>query len=197
MKVKQKSIRAFVFTVSGPEDEGELFGYIEQNREILQSFLIVIEGELSEAARTRLGETGLKVVTEAGTLHARERHAPATPAEPAAPHPAPESAEALPPAEGGLINYTAPIRSGTALECEDDIAVFGRINSGAKVFAKKNAIIFSTIDGTVVASGEYLIVKAIGKGQLFFHGEEIKAESLNGRLCKVTLEKGQPRYEEL
>jgi hypothetical protein len=49
----------------------------------------------------------------------------------------------------------------------------------------------------VEAEGEYLIAQRIGKGQLFFHGEEIKAESLNGRLCKVTLENGQLRYEEL
>lgn len=196
MKVKQKSIRSFVFTVSGEGDEAELFSYIEQNREILQSFLVVVEGELSGEAQTRLGETGLKVLTEAGTLHAKERLKPEA-AQPVEKKEFINEPETVPAVDGGLINYTAPIRSGTALECEDDIAVFGRINSGAKVFAKKNAIIFSTIDGTVEAEGEYLIAKDIGKGQLFFHGDEVKADSLNGRLCKVTLENGQLRYEEL
>lgn len=196
MKVKQKSIRSFVFSVSGEGDEAELFSYIEQNREILQSFLIVVEGELSEESRLRLGETGLKVLTEAGMLHAKEREKREA-AEALENRVIPEQPETVPAAEGGLINYMTPIRSGTALECEDDIAVFGRINSGAKVFAKKNAIIFSTIDGMVEAAGEYLIAKEIGKGQLFFHGEEIKAESLKGRLCKVTMDNGQLRYEEL
>ncbi len=196
MKVKQKSIRSFVFTVAGEADEAELFSYIEQNREILQSFLLVIEGALSPEASERLRESGLQVLSEAGALHSKERVKPqsVTPEAPAVPPAEPES---IPVPDGGLINYTAPIRSGNELECEDDIAVFGRINSGAKVFAKKNAIIFSTIDGTVEAEGEYLIAKSIGKGQLFFHGEEIKAESLNGRLCKVTLDNGQLRYEEL
>jgi len=195
MKVKQKSIRSFVFGISGPEDEQELFSYIEQNREILQSFLVVIEGDLTDGARLKLGETGLKVLTEAGTLHAKEHAKPQPPREQVESFVTAEEETAV--SDGGVIHYTTPIRSGTVLECEDDIVVFGRINSGAKVFAKKNAIIFSTIDGTVDAAGEYLIAKTIGKGQLFFHGEEVTAKSLNGRLCKVTLQNGQLSYEEL
>jgi len=196
MKVKQKSIRAFEFTVGSVEDEAELLEYIDQNREILQSFLIVIEGELSEKTRQNLETSGLKIVAASGMLHAKERAKAEAPASPVS-QVVPEKAEMPTLESAGLINYMTPIRSGNELECDDDIAVFGRINSGAKVFAKKNAIIFSIIDGTVDAAGEYLILQKIGKGQVFFHGEEITAESLNGRLCKVTLKNGQLTYEEL
>lgn len=196
MKVKQKSIRAFEFTIAGAEDEAELLEYIDQNRQILQSFLIVIEGEISEITRQTLETSALKIVTASGMLHAKERVKTETPVAPVS-QPIPEKAEMPALESAGLINYMTPIRSGNELECDDDIAVFGRINSGAKVFAKKNAIIFSIIDGTVEAAGEYLILQNIGKGQVFFHGEEITAESLNGRLCKVTLKNGQLTYEEL
>jgi septum site-determining protein MinC len=192
MIVKQKSIRAFEFRLDAPEDEAQMQNYITQNRELLQGFLISVEGAVSEALRAFLQASGLRFVASADTLHRRDHKDGKLPE----PVQLPERIEAAPPG-GGLISYHAPIRSGNDLECDDDIAVFGRINSGARVFAKKNAIIFSTIDGTVEACGEYLILQKIGKGQVFFHGEAILAKSLNGHVCKVTMKNGEVAYEEL
>jgi len=190
MKVKQKSIRAFEFTVTSPDDETELRAYIDQNIEILASFLISIEGSLSKESVDFLETRGLKYVTAPGTLHAKARTQ-------SMPAPVREEAPAEAPESGGILQYFQPIRSGNELECDDDIVIFGRINSGAKVIAKKNAIIFSRIEGVVEALGDYLVVKEVGKGQLFFHGESVPAEAIKGKLTKVTVKGGVIGYEEL
>lgn len=191
MKVKQKSIRAFEFTIADPAEEAELRSYIEQNIEILANFLISIEGDVSGETTDFLASKGLKFVIASSSLHNKERPKPNRSSEPPL-----EIKNELP--EGReVVHYNLPIRSGTELECDDDIVVFGRINSGAKVIAKKNAIIFSRIEGLVEAAGDYLIVKEIGKGQLFFHGEEVPPGAIKGHLTKITMQGGVIAYEEL
>jgi len=196
MKVKQKSIRAFEFTISGADDEKELISYVQQNLEILKSFLISINGELSKDAKEYLKDKRLKTVFEGDSLQ-NKNITDKNPVQETLKKDESNKEEKSEEQKNELINYDIPIRSGNRVECDNDVAIFKRINSGAKVIARKNAIIFGTIDGDLEANGDYLILKDIGKGNVVFNGEEVKKDSIDGRLCKIVIKKGLLVYEEL
>ncbi len=189
MKVKQKSIRSFEFVLEGSDEGPALLEYTQQNLEILKNYLLVIEGDAGAETLEALKNLGLRVLGNSNGLVAkgRENRPLATVAKPTEK----ESAS------GGTQTYTAPIRSGTELECDDDVIIFGRINSGARVVAKKNAIIFSLIDGTVEASGDYLIARRVGKGHLYFHGESVDPGKIKHGPHKITMGASGLVYEEL
>ena len=190
MKVKQKSVRSFEFTLESEDEGGSLLEYVAQNREILQNFLLVVNGPLSAEILETLETEGLRVITDSNGLVSKGRES-----RPLARKPAESEKEIAVPVVSNT--FHAPIRSGTHLECEEDVIIFGRINSGAKVHAKKNAIIFSLIDGTVEAEGDYLIAKNVGKGHLFFHNEAVDPGRLKARLHKITMGESGLVYEEL
>lgn len=197
MRVKQKSIRAFEFTISGLDDEKEFLLYVQQNLEILKNFLISINGELSAEAKEYLKESALKTIFEGDSLLNKNVADKISAKEVHEKEECNKNEDAEKEQKSGLISYDAPIRSGNRVECEDDIAIFKRINSGAKVVARKNAIILGTVDGDVEVNGDYLIIKEIGKGNIIFNGEEVEKDSVGGRLCRVVIKKGLLVYEEL
>ncbi len=86
------------------------------------------------------------------------------------------------------IVVTKNLRSGEAIETDLDVTVVGRINSGAKVKTSANATILEAVDGDVEVWGDYLMIKTIGKGTVTFRGEQIKKESLNGKMKLVTFD---------
>ncbi len=87
---------------------------------------------------------------------------------------------------------TKNLRSGEFVSSDTDVTVLGRINSGAKVKTLGNAAIFDTVDGDVEVGGEYLMIRAIGKGNVSFKGEQIKKEMLDGKKTKmITFEGGK------
>lgn len=187
MQVKQKNIRAFEFTVNEIDDEKELLQYVDKNLELLKNFLISIIGELTEEAKFHLEKNGLTVVFAKHLTNTEKKSAEKI-----------ISGESSKKEENNkIITYDNPIRSGNKIECNDDVIMFKRINSGAKIIARKNAIILATIDGDVEASGDYLVVRNIGKGVVVFNGEEVKRDLVNGRLFKITTKKGLLDYEEL
>ena len=199
MKVKQKSIRAFEFTINNEDDETELISYIEQNIEILKSFLISINGNLTLKTKEYLENQNLNTLFEASSLHNKSSLSNNMPIKQKEnieqKCDVDEKKEDI--QQAGLIHYNLPIRSGNELEFDDDIIIFKRINSGAKVIARKNAIIFGIIDGSIEANGDYIIIQNIGKGYVRFNGEEIKKESLGEKIYKVIVKNGILVYEEL
>lgn len=87
---------------------------------------------------------------------------------------------------------TKNLRSGELVSSDSDVTILGRINSGAKVKTTANAAIFDMVDGDVEVGGEYLMIKAIGKGNVIFKGEQIKKEMLDGKKTKmITFEDGK------
>lgn len=80
------------------------------------------------------------------------------------------------------------LRSGEDIDTEADVTITGRINSGAKVKTNGNAIVLGTIDGSLEAWGDYIMVKKIGKGSVTFRGQNIKKELLDGKTKLVTFD---------
>jgi septum formation inhibitor MinC len=86
------------------------------------------------------------------------------------------------------IVITRNLRSGEAIETDSDVTVVGRINSGAKVKTSANATILEVVDGDVEVWGDYLMIRTIGKGTVTFRGEQIKKESLDGKMKLITFD---------
>ena len=80
------------------------------------------------------------------------------------------------------------LRSGESISTDADVTILGRINSGAKVRTSGNATILDAVDGDIEAWGEYVMIKTIGKGTVSFRGEQIKKESLDGKMKLVTFD---------
>lgn len=51
--------------------------------------------------------------------------------------------------------FDRPIRSGEEIVETVPIVIFGRVNSGAKVFSEESISIYGMIDGLVQCDGEY------------------------------------------
>lgn len=99
--------------------------------------------------------------------------------------PKPAEQKAHPPK---TVVVTKNLRSGEAIETDSDVTVVGRINSGAKVKTSANATILEAVDGDVEVWGDYLMIRTINKGTVTFRGEQIKKESLNGKMKLVTFD---------
>ena len=57
--------------------------------------------------------------------------------------------------------YERPIRSGEEINEELPVVVFGRINSGAKLFCTQSVSIYGIIDGLVQCDGEYIVLNGL------------------------------------
>ena len=55
----------------------------------------------------------------------------------------------------------------------------GAINAGAKIISTESIEIFDEVEGTIICTGEYIIVKKNEKGTILFHDEEIKVNKLS------------------
>jgi septum site-determining protein MinC len=89
------------------------------------------------------------------------------------------------------------VRSGEDIVSNGDVSVFSRVNSGAKIKADGCVEIFDIIDGLVECGGEYMLIKGIGKGTVFFNGTKLDPSGFNGKLKKVSLVDGKLEIKEI
>jgi len=57
--------------------------------------------------------------------------------------------------------------------------------------------LFGIIDGIIRSDGEYLLLKEIGQGSVFFHGEELEKSQFNGQLKLVKYENNSIEIKEI
>lgn len=176
MTVKQKNLRVFHITV----DQKESFLlYLEKNKTLLMEFFLLIDGEVDEAIEQILADEGfcyknistckLKFSSVKKELVVKEEVL---------------QEKVL---KEKMKVYDRPIRSGEEINEELPITVFGRINSGAKLFCTQSVSIYGEIDGLVQCDGEYMVLQGLSKrGSLIFNGEIIEKELLkSGVLQKI------------
>jgi len=178
MIVKQKNLRVFHITV----DEKESFLlYLEKNRALLMEFFLLIDGDVDESVERLLKSEGfcyknistckLRFTNVKKEIVVEER--------------VEEKEE--PVLKKTMKVYDRPIRSGEEISEELPITVFGRINSGAKLFCTQSVCVYGEIDGLVQCDGEYIVLQGLTKrGSLIFNGEIIEREFLeSGVLQKI------------
>jgi septum site-determining protein MinC len=71
------------------------------------------------------------------------------------------------------------IRGGEEINSNNRLIFLKRINAGAKIISTESIEIFDEVEGVIICSGEYMIVKKNKKGTILFHNEEIKVDKLS------------------
>jgi septum site-determining protein MinC len=71
------------------------------------------------------------------------------------------------------------IRGGEEINSNNRLIFLKRINAGAKIISTESIEIFDEVEGVVICTGEYIIVKKNEKGTILFHNEEIKVDKLS------------------
>ena len=184
MIVKQKNLRVFHITV---EEKNSFLDYLKKNRVLLMEFFLLIDGEVDESIEKILDSEGFcykNISTCKLRFSSVKREV-----EPKVPKKREEIALEEPILKEKLKVYERPIRSGEEINEELPVVIFGRINSGAKLFCTQSVSIYGIIDGLVQCDGDYIVLYGLGKrGNLIFNGEIIDRELLqNSVLQKIAL----------
>jgi len=176
MKVTQKKVRTFHCMVTSDED---FFSYFRKNITILREYFIILSGNISEAIEIYLKKEQICFQNINGCQDKifninREQ---LLKNELTSQHNADILAEFK---EKKVKIYDRTIRSGEEIINSGDIIINGRVNSGAIIRGSSSVIIYNTIDGVVECSGEYMILRDVDHGVVYFN-----TEPLNIGLSKV------------
>lgn len=196
MIVKQKNLRVFHITI----DEKESFlEYLNKNRVLLMEFFLLIDGEVDGVIEKLLDDEGL-CYKNISTCNLRLS---SVKKEIVVQEPKKEESNKNileePISKEKLKIYDRPIRSGEEINEELPVVVFGRINSGAKLFCTQSVSIYGIIDGLVQCDGEYIVLHGLSpRGNLIFNGEIIDREFLkNDVLQKITVNNSKVEIKEV
>ena len=186
MKVKQLTLKAFEFEI---EDDAAFIEYYSKNAPLIQGHQLILKGSVSADIKAYLEDKKAVYVdlNEKTLVTRKKRSTPVLEESNSA-----EDVLSVNIAKVGMKAsvYYRPIRSGEGIESNDDLVFFGRINSGAVIECSRSIQVFGIIDGLVRCDGEYLLLKEIGQGSVFFHGEELDKSQLNGKLKLIKYENG-------
>lgn len=186
MKVKQLTLKAFEFEI---EDDDAFIEYYSKNAPLIQGHQMILKGDVSKEIKHFLdSKKAVYVDANEQTLITRKKRSSAV-LEDVQTRLEPELNQAIDKKKKSTVYYR-PIRSGEGIESEDELVFFGRINSGAIIECSRSVQIFGIIDGIVRSDGEYILLKEIGQGTVFFHGEELDKSQLDGKLKLIKYENG-------
>jgi len=191
MKVTQKNVRVFHIEI---DDEASFLDYFKKNNLLLKEFFLLIEGTITPKISFVLEQSGVcykeingRNIRFAGlkkeaTLTTQTSSLSEITQEVALP--VNRDKQAL-----KLKLYDRPIRSGEEIHESLPIVIFGRVNSGAKVFCEESMSIYGIIDGLVQCDGEYIVLSGISpRGHLIFNGEIVDKDALKSNtLQKIVM----------
>lgn len=178
MKVTQKNVRVFHIEI---DDEASFLDYFRKNSLLLKEFFLLIEGNITKNIAFVLEQSGVcyKEINHCairfGGIKKEALALEEEPKKEAVSEMISEQPKQLP----KLRLYDRPIRSGEEIVESLPIVIFGRVNSGAKVFCEESMSIYGIIDGLVQCDGEYVVLSGISpRGHLIFNGEIVDREML-------------------
>jgi len=197
MKIKQKNIRVFEFEC---EDLGAFEAYLDKNAILLRNFLLLLKGDADgafakECNRKALWCASCYVERGEDVAHASKEEQTIQESKPQEEEKSAEQSVFMDSMSryeqkelAKTILVAKNLRSGEDIDTEADVTITGRINSGAKVKTSGNAIVLGTIDGSLEAWGDYMMIKKIGKGTVVFRGQNLKRESFDGKTKLITFD---------
>ena len=179
MIVKQKNLRVFHIDI---DKKDSFFEYFNKNRILLKEFFLLIDGKIDDniieflenenICFKDISKCSLRLSSVKKDIEISEEEVP-----PKVKKKREEIIEIV--STDKLKIYERPIRSGEEINEDLPVVVFGRINSGAKLFCTQSISIYGIIDGLVQCDGDYIVLTGIGShGNLIFNGEIIEKESL-------------------
>jgi septum site-determining protein MinC len=177
MKVTQKNVRVFHIEI---DDEASFLDYFRKNTLLLREFFLLVEGNITKNIAFVLDQSGV-CYKEINNCNIRfggiKKETPLLEEEPKKEVISETVSEPKPLVKLKL--YDRPIRSGEEIVENLPIVIFGRVNSGAKVFCEESMSIYGIIDGLVQCDGEYIVLSGISpRGHLIFNGEIVDREIL-------------------
>ena len=186
MKVKQLTLKAFEFEI---EDDQVFIEYFSKNAPLIQGHQLILKGKVTQEVKAFLEDKKAVFVdlNEKVLLTRKKRSTPVLD-EPKSDDENVVSAVAE--HHKSASAYYRPIRSGEGIESSDDLVFFGRINSGAVIECSGSVQVFGIIDGLVRSDGEYLLLREIGQGSVYFHGEELDKSQFDGQMKLIKYENG-------
>ena len=188
MKVKQQTLKGFEFDIDSDEAFKE---YFIKNAPLLNGHLLILKGTVSENVQSFLEDKSVAYINaNEKNLQTRKKRSTAVLDDSLTRSIENQlnEAGAIHPKENTV--YYRPIRSGEEIESQTDLVFFSRINSGAVIESSRSIQVFGIIDGLVRSDGDYLILKEIGKGNVFFHGEELDKSQFDGQLKLIRYQYG-------
>ena len=178
MKVTQKNVRVFHIEI---DDEASFLDYFRKNSLLLREFFLLIEGEITKNIAFVLEQSGVcyKEINHCSIRFGGiKKELPSLEEEPKK-EKVSENTFEQPKQMPKLKLYDRPIRSGEEIIESLPIVIFGRVNSGAKVFSDESMSIYGIIDGLVQCDGEYIVLSGISpRGHLIFNGEIVDREMI-------------------
>ena len=197
MRVTQKNVRVFHIEI---DDEQAFLDYFRKNSLLLKEFFLLIEGSITKNIAFVLEQSGVCYKEINGCnirLGSLKKELPSL--EEAPKQEVQEAQVEEPKPIQKLRIFDRPIRSGEEIHENVPVVIFGRVNSGAKVFCEDSMSIYGVIDGLVQCDGEYLIVGGMTpRGHLIFNGEIVERSSIKDAvLQKITMREGLVEIKEM
>ncbi|ACZ11281.1 septum site-determining protein MinC [Sulfurospirillum deleyianum] len=178
MKVTQKNIRVFHITI---DDEALFLEYFRKNSPLLREFFLLIEGTITKNIAFVLEQSGVcyKDINQCSIRFGGIKKESSVLDETSQKSPQNEEKSIASTLVQKLKLFDRPIRSGEEIIESVPIVIFGRVNSGAKVFSEESISIYGIIDGLVQCDGEYIVLNGISpRGHLIFNGEIVDRDTL-------------------
>ncbi len=178
MKVTQKNIRVFHITI---DDEALFLEYFRKNSPLLREFFLLIEGTITKNIAFVLEQSGVcyKDINQCSLRFGGLKKESSVLDETSQKSPQNEEKSIASTPIQKLKLFDRPIRSGEEIIESVPIVIFGRVNSGAKVFSEESISIYGIIDGLVQCDGEYIVLNGISpRGHLIFNGEIVDRDTL-------------------
>jgi len=151
MKTKQYSVKVFELYI---EDNKSFFEFINKYKPMLNSYLLVLNGNVDSKIREYLVDNNLAFTTDT-SLQAKSK----------------SEKRAIKSSDLEIIDSI--IRSGIEIDSSDDLLVLNRINSGSVVKTKGNFLGLSLVDGKVICNGNFMLIKRSKNAMIIFNGNDI------------------------
>lgn len=198
MRVTQKNLRVFHIEV---DDEDAFLDYFRKNTLLLKEFFLLIEGNITKNIAFVLEQSGVcyKAINGCAIRFGSLKKEQSLPEEKPLNSEKKESVTLALKNECKMKVFDRPIRSGEEIHESVPLVIFGRVNSGAKVFCEESLSIYGMIDGLVQCDGEYIVLNGISpRGHLIFNGEIIERSQVKENfLQKIVLKEGQLEIKEI
>ena len=199
MKVTQKNVRVFHIEI---EDEKAFLEYFRKNSLLLKEFFLLIEGEITKNIAFVLEQSGVcyKDINQCSIRFGGIKKELPSLEESQTKEVKEEMALVQEPKQTRKLKlFDRPIRSGEEIHESVPVVIFGRVNSGAKVFCEESMSIYGIIDGLVQCDGEYIVLNGISpRGHLIFNGEIVERSHIRENvLQKIVMREGLLEIKEI
>jgi len=187
MKVKQQTLKGFECDI---DDIDTFKSYYSKNAPLMQGHLLILKGKVDSKLKAFLDEkSAVYIDGNEKALLTRKKRSTAVLEVPVV-ETDNEDTNAVKEEVAQSTIYHRTVRSGEAIQSSNNLVFMGRINSGALIESSSSIQLFGIIDGLVRSDGDYILLKDIGKGTVFFHGEELDNSQFNGQLKLIEYKDG-------